>query len=473
MPAIGAQGHAMSRAGADIAVAARKFARSECGNIGLIFSLSLIPLMLFVGAGIDVGRWLHARTATISALDAAVLAGARTLQVNNTDPGAAIEVAKSYYATNTKNRLKLVNDTISFTPSDNNTTFRSNGNAYIETPFLALANIKSLPILNSNGTEFSQAVLSAGGKSDTSIEIAMMLDVTGSMVGYRLNDLKVAAKDLIGIVLATDKETSRVAIVPYANSINAGVYAEKVRGSVASGTCTKPGCTEFTFTNPFGKTRTNDVSTCVSERTGADAYTDASPTSAHVGLNYPGPSNKCLTNTITPLTKEKTVLDAEIDALEAGGSTGGHIGVAWGWYLLSPNWASVLPAGSAPAPYGTGKVNKIAILMTDGEYNSAYCNGVISQDSTLGSGNPQWHINCNAPNGDSFSQAEALCANMKKAGVTVFTVGFDIIDDQRARDLMAKCATDPGHAYKAANGDQLKQTFRDIALKISQLYLTH
>ena len=52
-------------------------------------------------------------------------------------------------------------------------------------------------------------------------------------------------------------------------------------------------------------------------------------------------------------------------------------------------------------------------------------------------------------------------------------LGFLVIDDQRARDLMSSCATDASHFYVATNGDALKAAFRDIALKISKLRLTH
>jgi hypothetical protein len=111
-------------------------------------------------------------------------------------------------------------------------------------------------------------------------------------------------------------------------------------------------------------------------------------------------------------------------------------------------------------------------LMSDGEYNSAYCKGVISQDSTTGSGDPADHINCNAPNGSSFSQAGTLCTNMKKTGIEVYTIGFDIVNDQRARDLMTNCATDSSKVYMATDGEQLKQAFLDIALKLSSLYIS-
>ena len=40
--------------------------------------------------------------------------------------------------------------------------------------------------------------------------------------------------------------------------------------------------------------------------------------------------------------------------------------------MLSPKWADVLPAASAPLAYDPKKVAKYAILMTDGEFNTAF-----------------------------------------------------------------------------------------------------
>ncbi len=77
---------------------------------------------------------------------------------------------------------------------------------------------------------------------------------------------------------------------------------------------------------------------------------------------------------------------------------------------------------------------KVVILMTDGEYNSAYCNGVIARDSSAGSGSRADQIACNATNGSSFFSALELCTSIKDQGVTLFTVGLDVVDDPRARE---------------------------------------
>jgi hypothetical protein len=38
---------------------------------------------------------------------------------------------------------------------------------------------------------------------------------------------------------------------------------------------------------------------------------------------------------------------------------------------------------------------------------------------------------------------------------------------------MTQCASDPSMAYTPSSGNELQQAFRDIALKINQLYLAH
>ena len=58
----------------------------------------------------------------------------------------------------------------------------ASGSAFIKTPFLRFASIDKLPLISTSQTEFSKSEIAIGGKGDgNSIEVALMLDVTGSM----------------------------------------------------------------------------------------------------------------------------------------------------------------------------------------------------------------------------------------------------------------------------------------------------
>ncbi len=167
---------------------------------------------------------------------------------------------------------------------------------------------------------------------------------------------------------------------------------------------------------------------------------------------------------VMPLSSDKTALIDKVEALSASGGTAGHLGTAWAWFTLSPNWAALWPEANRPQAYGTSNLRKIAILMTDGEYNTEYdANGVKVGSTGAGS----------AANGTSTAQARALCAAMKQnTGITVYTVGFDLGGpSSESYQTLQQCASDTTKFYSADDGDQLKQAFRDIALKLTALFL--
>lgn len=452
-----------------------RFQADTSGATAIIFGIMAVVMMAFMGLGLDFARWSHARSQTMAALDAAVLAAGRAMQTNGGNAADALAVAKQYYTQATKSRLKLATDTVAFKVDDSGTAISAVGEASIATPLLALMNVKTLPVVTLSAVNSPTAKLSVGENAKVSIEMSMILDMSGSMnEGSKLPDLKLAAQDLVDIIVWQNQSqyTSRIALVPYATAVNAGPYADAARGSPILGGCKTLGCLVQSLFNPYGMPLLYSLSSCVTERTGAHAYKDTDPKTAPVGPNYPSLNNPCVTQAVTPLTNDKSKLTNAIKTLKAGGSTAGQVGIAWGWYTLSPKWSDIWPAGSDAAAYGLSDVKKIAVLMSDGEYNSSYCKGVISQDSTNGSGSILDKINCNASNGNAYDQSEKMCAAMKQAGLTVYTVGFNLINNQDAVDLMNNCASTPQSFYNAADGEQLRQAFRDIALKVSKLYLT-
>jgi Flp pilus assembly protein TadG len=322
------------------------------------------------------------------------------------------------------------------------------------------------------------------GKSITGATKANPVVITAASHGFNTGDV-VYITGVSGMTQINNKTftiTKKSSSTFSLNNTNGTNYSTFKSSTSGKAFCTTDGCEYRYFLNSSNQGKLFNKSTCVSERKGGDAYTDTAPGSSPVGRNYPSTSNQCLTSKIVPLSKDKTSLNATVDALVATGSTAGQIGVAWGWYLLSPEFGSLWSsADSVPASYADLKklgpkgqpiLQKIAVLMTDGDFNTAYCDGVISKDSGSGSGSSSDHINCNANNGSPNTQATDLCTAMKAKGVTVYTVGFDVGNLASAKSIMEQCATDSTKVYIADNGEQLKQAFRDIALKLSSLYIS-
>ena len=460
----------------------RSFWADRSGNVAIVFALVGIVLMLAIGAAVDVGRWLHARGQTIAAVDAAVLAGGRALQTNSSNKSAAIAAAKKYYDENVTSRLSVIDDSVNFAVASDGMGMTASGTAFINTPFLQFAAIDKLPLLSTSQTESGKSQIAVGGDGGESIEVAVMLDITGSMCNNppsrtqspcssstKLDAMKAAATDLVNIVVWQDqsKFTSKVSIVPFSDSVRLPATAiTKALGTPTRSISKKVGNETYYY---------NRTEHCVVERSGTNRYTDVAPGTNNYAMpirwDVPD-ANKANYSTCTllaeseilPLTSNKTTLLSKIAGLRGKGGTAGQVGTAWAWYTLSPSWASLWSSASQPAAYGTADLRKIAVLMTDGEYNTEYTSEGIRTGSPGAGTTPA--------NGTSATQAKALCSAMKAKGITIYTVGFELAGNTSAIDVLKSCATEPGKFYDAKDAEEIKQAFRDIALKLSSLYLS-
>lgn len=256
--------------------------------------------------------------------------------------------------------------------------------------------------------------------------------------------------------------------------VAAGSYGPSYPAYANGGTtyCTRYGCMYEYFANAAGGANLYQVNNCATERA-ANAYDDTAPSTSYLGFDYTSGGAECVNQVVQPLTTDKTTLHALANSLTATGSTAGHLGLAWGWYMISPNFGYLWPTASQPATYTATNLIKAVILMTDGDFNSAYCNGVIAADSGSGSGSSSTHINCNATNGPSLSQAGTLCTNIKtKQNTTLYTVGFDLGSNTSALNFLQSCASSPSDFFRADTGTDLSNAFKSIAQNLNSLRLS-
>lgn len=257
------------------------------------------------------------------------------------------------------------------------------------------------------------------------------------------------------------------------NNVDGTKSTYKKYGSGGAAQCLREGCKSQSFQDTQSNQQRMPVSTCATERIGDHAYDGAGPDTARVGWHYnreDASNGACKSAEIVPLTSTKKTLTDHIATLKSDGSTAGHIGLAWGWYMISPDWGTTWTGKSIPAAYNAPQTLKVVVLMTDGAFNTAYCKGVNAKNS--GFGNASDRIKCDATNGTAFAQADQLCKNIKAKGVFVYTVGFNVGSDAQVKKLMSDCATSPEYVYMPANGTQLKVAFRAIAQDINSLRIS-
>lgn len=253
--------------------------------------------------------------------------------------------------------------------------------------------------------------------------------------------------------------------------VGGAAYADYSGGGSVQ--CGRDGCASRVFRDAqYNRLTEFDKSACVSERTGSAAYTDAAPQGgSYVGRNYASPRNPCPAATIQPLTSNINTLTNLVNGLTVTGSTAGQIGLAWGWYAVSDQFNRLWPSNAAAA-YAPTKVLKAVILMTDGEFNTPYCGGVVARDAGSGSGNLYDKIACDATNGDPFDQAAKLCDSIKAKGVVVYTVGFSITQGSDAARILSTCATDKDKAFLPQSGADLSSNFQAIGRDITRLRIS-
>lgn len=465
------------------------------GSIGPLFALAVTLLVLAAGASIDVGRWLHARSQAQNALSAAVLAGGRMLQIAGGDRELAIASAMQAFEENNVGGVPFIVESLSFEVGRDGATFTARAVGWLPTTLLRIVRIDRLSVfgpVNGQDAPAKPAMRATSGASmGTSYEIAIALDLSDGMKGPILESLKSALSDLVDIVVwpVQDEATARIALVPFANAVNAGLSLDRLGAIVRPGICRASGCQRLLFRTrgPAGcsmasrdgapasadcSARVFTASPCMVERRGTEAFTNAPPRIAPVGVFYPNALGHCRAGaTVVPLSANREALSRAISGLSEGGTPAPHVGMAWAWYLLSPEWGYVWPADSQASSYrdletrlanGRAKLRKIAILVQRGVETVQHCEGV---DDRL--------IDCLAPNGRSSLQTRQVCVGMRRSGIAIYVVGVDLQGNREMEEVLRDhCAGRESAYYAVGSGSELRQAFRDIALQISTLVET-
>lgn len=388
---------------------------ADSGMIAPMVGILAIPLCLFIGLAVDHSRALTLKARTLEALDAAALAAVRAMQASGATDEEVIAIANRYFD---ERMARLATwavtiDPLEITIDRGNDTVSLAASGKVDTYFARLANVDKLSV----------ATTSAAVYGIKEIEVGLMLDVSGSMNDLgKIDDLKDAAKEFIDILMpgTPDAAKARVGLAPYSTAVNPGEYSVKAKGN-------------------SGKTD------CVSERKGANAFTDASPMT---GQPFGSKPTSCPDATVLALTDDKKKLAERIDSYEPGGMTAGHLGIGWAWYLVSPKWKDFWPAESAPGAYDDKKVLKAVVLMTDGMFNQYY----------------------EPDNGNSAEQAQALCESIKSEKVLVFSVALQA--PASVLPVLKGCASSDTYFFDVSSGEQLSEAYAVIARKLTELRLT-
>ncbi|MBA4131612.1 MAG: hypothetical protein C0519_09315 [Hyphomicrobium sp.] len=453
----------------------RTFAEDTRASVALTFAVMLTTLLIAGGIAVDYSRSLNVHTSLQNDLDAALLAGAT--QSDKTEE--IREVAQMYVADNWRNKFGITGNVEIIVDKPEESVVRGRITVQVPTTLMAIAGVSTVPV----------SVASEIQMAGQNLEVALVLDVTDSMAGPKIEALKQSATELVE--RAYENESSRdhvrIALVPFADYVNVGEINRNANWiDVPLDTETTSESCIDNYREVTGTTNCRmetysydrDGVTVTGEQQICD-YEYGPPTTRCFTTTYynrwygcaasrdypldvkdeqwevrvPGAMNVACGTPGMELTNDDAALKQRISEITTFGNTYIPAGLFWGWTVLSQH-----------EPFSTAKgynelvdgkpIEKIMVLMTDGA-NTRSPNYVAKNHS----GNDVAMAN---------SRTAELCTNVKSQQIKVYTVAFDVIDEN-LKDMLRDCASSPQNFYDAEDATELQAAFANIGANLSPL----
>ncbi len=447
--------------------------KKRSGQKGSVVAAAVFGIIAMTGSAglaVDIGRAELAQSRLSSALDAAGLAAGSTLQTTNLED----EVTK-YLNVNFNNYLDttITDVDVSVDSTDSVITLEATG--YIDTTFMRYFGYETIPV----------RAVSEITRATSGLELVMVLDNTGSMAGSSLTSLKDAASELVDILFGSatqdDEQKLWIGLVPFSQAVNVGKEHTDwlSANSISSknwGTTSWNGCVDarlngedITDTPPASKKfeayywiddSNNDWITTTTK--------NGKTTTTYTITSTKGPNKYC-PQEVHRLSDDQTAIQASINSMVAVGNTHVSEGAVWGWRMLSPRWRGVwggdMDGNDLPLDYNTPKMNKAAIIMTDGENtidNSNRGAYWYLKDGRTGSTNSTTAVT------RLNQKLTSVCTQMKNNNIIVYTIGFRN-PGSNIESLLKSCASQADYYFDSPTSEELHKAFRMIGDSLSSL----
>ena len=193
----------------------RNFLTATGGNVATIFAMALMPITILSGGAVDVSQAMNARSRLAEAMDAAALAVGG--QVNLTD-AEVTQVAWDYINANYPAREIGTVQALNVSVNRDTGTVIITGQSEVQTAMLGIMGMDAITVNWESEVQQSRQAL----------ELAMVLDNTGSMGGSKIRALREAALLLTDVLYSNgDPDRLSIGLVPFAATVNVGTQHER------------------------------------------------------------------------------------------------------------------------------------------------------------------------------------------------------------------------------------------------------
>jgi Flp pilus assembly protein TadG len=487
------------------------------GSVALMTALLAVPLIAMVGLAIDVARVTLVKSRLQMSLDAAVLVVARSNVMGGTSAdGIALFWSNFGRASGTGTTgymgATATTPIPTFAPGGASGSVLLTSTATLKLTMLGVLGVKPVTV---NGASTAQSAA-------TGLEVALVLDNTGSMAGSSITSLIAASQQLVGILYggADVQPKLWVSVVPFAAAVNIGnthtnwlvggslvqsKYAPKswlgcvMARTAATGAQAGDDFNDLPPVAPhlfqpflyastwhvYSYTTGSGQNKVTNYYTGDDDWTQSpnNITEPASGDTSKGPNLDCPSLPILPETASKTTVLATINKMIPiyRGGTFINLGLQAGWWTLSPAWRGVWGDPAMPLAYKTPYMQKAIVLMTDGNNNWNDWNG-----GAPGQGASPWAddgdadytaygrlkgntrgLSISDPTTQLNTWMSQMCTTIKANGIIIYTVLFNN-NNAATATLFRDCAS-PGNYYNSPTGTDLQNAFKQIGTQLSNL----
>ncbi|MGA7972829.1 MAG: TadE/TadG family type IV pilus assembly protein [Pseudolabrys sp.] len=444
----------------------RRFKSDRKGNVAITFALATLPIIGFVGTAVDYSSANAAKADLQAALDSTALMLAKYAP-SHTD--AEIQSKASAYFKAIFDAPNVSNISLKATYTASPTKIVVDGSAEVPTTFMAALGIDHVTIKSSSTTTWGT----------TRLRVALVLDNTGSMADNgKMTALKSATKSLLSQLKAAANNDGDVyvSIIPFAKDVNVGStnYAmnwidwtewDQKNQSCSGGWGGGHGGWGWGWGNGNSNNGNGNGWSCsaANHNTWTGCITDRGPSNAPGNSDWDQVVTKPdgTTDSLWPaeqygqcpvemmgLSYNWASMNSLVDSMTPNGSTNQPIGLVWGWQSLVGGGPLVAPLTSTDYEY-----KKIIILLSD---------GLNTEDRWYGSQTAVDNRMYQTGNGSG------TCANIKAAGITIYTIQVDTGGDPKST-LLENCASSSDKFYLLTKASDIAGAFTSIGTELTKL----
>ncbi len=437
--------------------ALRGFAGAREGNVAVIFALATLPIIASVGAAVDYSRANSVKADMQAALDSTALMLSKEAASDTADElqTKALTYFKAIFNPRGAQNVAL---STSYS-STNGSTLVLSGSVDMPTDFMQAFGYDTVTLHGSSTAEWGT----------TRLRVSLVLDNTGSMASSgKMDALKTATTNLLSQLktAVVNPGDVYVSIVPFVKDVNLGAanyqsdWIDWTDWNAQNGSCsgyynypywgsprTQSSCLAYhgTWTAKSHQTWNG----CVVDRgdtnnPDAGAYdTNVIPPTTNITATlYSAEQYSSCPQAAMGLSADWTAMNSLVSNMQPAGNTNQAIGLQLGWLSLTGGGPFNVPMEDPNYHY-----QHVIILLTD---------GLNTQD--------RWYTD----QGMIDARQETTCANIKAAGVTLYTIQVNTSGDPTST-LLQNCASGPDKFFLLTSANQIVATFNTIGTNLSQL----